>query len=119
MPSRKEGFCFSQEHVTHHESSERGAVGSGALLALAIAGNSARESWLQEDEDGAARNILSPGGVGVFFCPDVCKQPNQATDYKEKFEPLIKKGATLGLSHGFLLGESSRERTRSRPLRCL
>jgi len=28
----------------------------------------------------------------------------QATDYKEKFEPLIKKGATLGLSHGFLLG---------------
>merc|ERR1719199_1581440 len=28
----------------------------------------------------------------------------QATDYKEKFEPLLKKGATLGLSHGFLLG---------------
>jgi len=31
---------------------------------------------------------------------------SQATDYKEKFEPLIKKGATLGLSHGFLLGAS-------------
>jgi hypothetical protein len=29
----------------------------------------------------------------------------QATDYKTKFEPLLKKGATLGLSHGFLLGE--------------
>merc|ERR1719199_480740 len=38
----------------------------------------------------------------------------QATDYKEKFEPLIKKGATLGLSHGFLLGhlESKGEKFR-------
>ena len=30
----------------------------------------------------------------------------QATEYKTKFEPLLKKGATLGLSHGFLLGLS-------------
>eukprot|EP00960_Hanusia_phi_P027257 746720-Hanusia_phi.AAC.2 len=28
----------------------------------------------------------------------------QANDYKSKIEPLIKPGATLGLSHGFLLG---------------
>jgi len=28
----------------------------------------------------------------------------QANDYKKKIEPLLKKGATLGLSHGFLLG---------------
>lgn len=28
----------------------------------------------------------------------------QANTYKDKIEPLLKKGATLGLSHGFLLG---------------
>eukprot|EP00292_Cryptomonas_paramecium_P033590 CAMPEP_0113706148 /NCGR_PEP_ID=MMETSP0038_2-20120614/27553_1 /TAXON_ID=2898 /ORGANISM="Cryptomonas paramecium" /LENGTH=561 /DNA_ID=CAMNT_0000631287 /DNA_START=57 /DNA_END=1742 /DNA_ORIENTATION=- /assembly_acc=CAM_ASM_000170 len=39
----------------------------------------------------------------------------QATDYKTKIEPLLKKGATLGLSHGFLLGylESIGEKFRS------
>jgi ketol-acid reductoisomerase len=38
----------------------------------------------------------------------------QATEYKTKFEPLLKKGATLGLSHGFLLGhlESKGEKFR-------
>jgi hypothetical protein len=38
------------------------------------------------------------------FCLTHCEGVVQATDYKTKFEPLIKKGATLGLSHGFLLG---------------
>jgi len=39
----------------------------------------------------------------------------QANDYKTKIEPLLKKGATLGLSHGFLLGhlESRGEKFRS------
>jgi len=39
----------------------------------------------------------------------------QANDYKKKIEPLLKKGATLGLSHGFLLGhlESVGEKFRS------
>ena len=43
--------------------------------------------------------MACPDGLGFI-------QFRQATDYKEKFEPLLKKGATLGLSHGFLLGES-------------
>ena len=41
------------------------------------------------------------------FCLTHCEVLVQATDYKTKFEPLIKKGATLGLSHGFLLGQST------------
>jgi len=49
---------------------------------------------------GTQDDVIKESDLVMLLISDAA----QANDYKTKIEPLIKKGATLGLSHGFLLG---------------
>jgi ketol-acid reductoisomerase len=49
---------------------------------------------------GKQDDIIKESDLVILLISDAA----QANDYKTKIEPLLKKGATLGLSHGFLLG---------------
>merc|ERR1719199_1343924 len=81
----------------------------GADITVTIGLRKGSPSWQAAEAVGFS---TSDGTLGEQF--DVVKDADlvmllisdaaQATEYKTKFEPLIKKGATLGLSHGFLLG---------------
>jgi len=67
-----------------------------------------------EGADGtlqAQEKVIKESDLVMLLISDAA----QANDYKKKIEPLLKKGATLGLSHGFLLGhlESIGEKFRS------
>lgn len=56
------------------------------------------------DEDkgtlGVQDDVIKESDLVMLLISDAA----QANTYKTKIEPLLKKGATLGLSHGFLLG---------------
>ena len=91
----------------------------GSDITVTIGLRKGSPSWQAAEAVGFS---TSDGTLGEQF--DVVKDADlvmllisdaaQATEYKTKFEPLIKKGATLGLSHGFLLGhlESKGEKFR-------
>jgi ketol-acid reductoisomerase len=49
---------------------------------------------------GVQEDVIKESDLVMLLISDAA----QANLYKEKIEPLLKKGATLGLSHGFLLG---------------
>mmetsp|Transcript_8261 Transcript_8261/g.19255 ORF Transcript_8261/g.19255 Transcript_8261/m.19255 type:complete len:560 (+) Transcript_8261:63-1742(+) len=49
---------------------------------------------------GTQDDVIKESDLVMLLISDAA----QANDYKTKIEPLLKKGATLGLSHGFLLG---------------
>ncbi|KAJ1495005.1 6-phosphogluconate dehydrogenase [Baffinella frigidus] len=49
---------------------------------------------------GIQDEVIKTSDMVILLISDAA----QANDYKTKIEPLLKKGATLGLSHGFLLG---------------
>merc|ERR1719238_1973008 len=86
----------------------------GADITVTIGLRKGSPSWQAAEAVGFS---TSDGTLGEQF--DVVKDADlvmllisdaaQATEYKTKFEPLIKKGATLGLSHGFLLGVMNSE----------